>query len=152
MVKRIAVINDLSGLGKCSLTAAIPVLSVMGVQACPLPTAILSNQTGYESYYYDDYTKHIDAYTDEWTKRGLTLDGIYTGFLGSEPYVAEAFGVETDKRTNIASQTGKYATSRDKIFTAGDVHRGQSLVVWAIAEGRACAKEVDAYLEGYSNM
>ena len=84
MVKRIAVINDLSGLGKCSLTAAIPVLSVMGVQACPLPTAILSNQTGYESYYYDDYTKHIDAYTDEWTKRGLTLDGIYTGFLGSE--------------------------------------------------------------------
>lgn len=84
MVKRIAVINDLSGLGKCSLTAAIPVLSVMGVQACPLPTAILSNQTGYESYYYDDYTEHIDAYTDEWTKRGLTLDGIYTGFLGSE--------------------------------------------------------------------
>ena len=84
MVKRIAVINDLSGLGKCSLTAAIPVLSVMGVQACPLPTAILSNQTGYESYYYDDYTKHIDAYTDEWTKRGLTLDGIYTGVLGSE--------------------------------------------------------------------
>ncbi len=84
MVKQIAVINDLSGLGKCSLTAAIPILSVMGVQACPLPTAILSNQTGYESYYYDDYTKHIDAYTDEWTKRGLTLDGIYTGFLGSE--------------------------------------------------------------------
>ncbi len=84
MVKRIAVINDLSGLGKCSLTAAIPVLSVMGVQACPLPTAILSNQTGYESYYYDDYTEHIDAYTDEWSKRGLTLDGIYTGFLGSE--------------------------------------------------------------------
>lgn len=84
MVKRIAVINDLSGLGKCSLTAAIPVLSVMGVQACPFPTAILSNQTGYESYYYDDYTKHMDAYTDEWTKRKLTLDGIYTGFLGSE--------------------------------------------------------------------
>ena len=84
MVKRIAVINDLSGLGKCSLTAAIPVLSVMGVQACPLPTAILSNQTGYESYYYDDYTKHMDAYTNEWSKRGLTLDGIYTGFLGSE--------------------------------------------------------------------
>ena len=84
MVKRIAVINDLSGLGKCSLTTAIPVLSVMGVQACPLPTAILSNQTGYESYYYDDYTKHMDAYTDEWSKRGLTLDGIYTGFLGSE--------------------------------------------------------------------
>ena len=84
MVKKVAVINDLSGLGKCSLTAAIPVLSVMGVQACPLPTAILSNQTGYESYFYDDYTDHIDAYTEEWKKRNLTIDGIYTGFLGSE--------------------------------------------------------------------
>ena len=51
MIKRVAVINDLSGLGKCSLTAAIPVLSVMGVQACPLPTAVLTNQTGYDSYY-----------------------------------------------------------------------------------------------------
>lgn len=84
MVKKVAVINDLSGLGKCSLTAAIPVLSVMGVQACPLPTAVLSNQTGYESYFYDDYTDRIDAYTEEWKKRSLTIDGIYTGFLGSE--------------------------------------------------------------------
>ena len=84
MVKKVAVINDLSGLGKCSLTAAIPVLSVMGVQACPFPTAILSNQTGYESYYYDDYTGHMDAYAREWEKRGLTIDGIYTSFLGSE--------------------------------------------------------------------
>lgn len=87
MVKRVAVINDLSGLGKCSLTAAIPVLSVMGVQACPLPTAILTNQTGYDSYYCDDYTAKIDHYTDEWQRRGLTLDGIYTGFLGSEAQV-----------------------------------------------------------------
>ena len=50
-MKKIAVIHDLSGLGKCSLTAAIPVISAMGVQACPLPTAILSNQTGYGSYF-----------------------------------------------------------------------------------------------------
>lgn len=84
MVKKVAVINDLSGLGKCSLTAAIPVLSVMGVQACPLPTAILSNQTNYESYFYDDYTNRIDAYVSEWQKRNLKIDGIYTGFLGSE--------------------------------------------------------------------
>lgn len=87
MVKRIAVINDLSGMGKCSLTAAIPVISVMGVQACPLPTAILSNQTGYDSYYCDDYTKHMDAYAEEWKKMNLTFDGIYTGYLGSEAQV-----------------------------------------------------------------
>lgn len=87
MVKKVAVIQDLSGLGKCSLTAAIPVISVMGVQACPVPTAVLTNQTGYESYYYDDYTDKIDFFTEEWQKRGLALDGIYTGFLGSEAQV-----------------------------------------------------------------
>ena len=53
-MKKIAVIQDLPGLGKCSLTAAIPVISVMGVQAVPLPTAVLSNQTGYPSYYCHD--------------------------------------------------------------------------------------------------
>lgn len=84
MVKRVAVINDLSGLGKCSLTAAIPVLSVLGVQACPLPTAILTNQTGYDSYYCDDYTDKMDHYTEEWKKCNMSFDGIYSGFLGSE--------------------------------------------------------------------
>ena len=83
-MKKIAILNDLSGLGKCSLTAAIPVISAMGVQACPLPTAILSNQTGYASYYCDDYTQHMDAIMDEWEKRGFRPDGIYTGFLAGE--------------------------------------------------------------------
>lgn len=87
MVKRVAVINDLSGLGKCSLTAAIPVLSVLGVQACPLPTAVLTNQTGYDSYRCTDFTDKIDDFTEEWQKHGLTLDGIYTGYLGSAAQV-----------------------------------------------------------------
>ena len=55
-------------MGKCSLTAAIPVLSVMGVQACPLPTAVLSAQTGFPSYYCDDYTDRMDILMDEWQK------------------------------------------------------------------------------------
>lgn len=70
-MKKIAVIHDLSGLGKCSLTAAIPVISAMGVQACPLPTAILSNQTGYGSYFWDDYTDRMELIMDEWKKRDL---------------------------------------------------------------------------------
>lgn len=82
-MKKIAVINDLSGLGKCSLTAAIPVISAMGVQACPLPTAILSNQTGYDSYYWEDYTDRMDVYTKQWEKLNFRPDGIYTGFLGN---------------------------------------------------------------------
>lgn len=81
MVKRVAAINDLSGFGKCSLTATLPVLAAMEVQACPLPTAILSNQTGYDSYYISDYTSHMEAIMDEWEKQGFTFDGIYSGFL-----------------------------------------------------------------------
>lgn len=77
---------------------------------------------------------------------------IAAGFLGASPYVTEAFGVETNARTNVATEEGKYATNVDKVFVAGDMHRGQSLVVWAIAEGRAAAKEVDLYLMQYSNM
>lgn len=80
-LKRIAVLNDLSGMGKCSLTAAIPVLSVMGVQVCPLPTAVLSAQTGFPSYYCDDYTDRMDILMDEWQKMRFRPDGIYTGFL-----------------------------------------------------------------------
>ena len=77
---------------------------------------------------------------------------IAAGFLGSSPYVTKAFGVDTNARTNVATEEGKYATNVDKVFTAGDMHRGQSLVVWAIAEGRAAAKEVDKYLMQNSNM
>ena len=77
---------------------------------------------------------------------------IAAGFLGSQSYVVDAFGVEVDGRTNVASKGESFMTSVDKVFTAGDMHTGQSLVVKAIAQGRACAKEVDEYLMGYSNL
>jgi glutamate synthase (NADPH/NADH) small chain len=75
---------------------------------------------------------------------------IAAGFLGTQPYVANAFGVELNQRTNVKTAEGGYATNVPKVFTAGDMHRGQSLVVWGIAEGRACAREVDQYLMGYT--
>jgi len=71
---------------------------------------------------------------------------IAAGFLGCEEYVMNAFEVEKGARGTISTEAGKYASSVDGIFTAGDCHRGQSLVVWGIAEGRACAAEVDKYL------
>ncbi len=77
---------------------------------------------------------------------------IAAGFLGSEAYVTKSFGVDVDNRTNVATKPGEYASSKKKIYTAGDMHRGQSLVVWAIAEGKRCAKEVDRDLMGYSNI
>ena len=77
---------------------------------------------------------------------------IAAGFLGSEKYVTDAFCVETDARTNVKTKLGDYHTSKAKIFAAGDVRRGQSLVVWAISEGRAAAKAVDEALMGYTNL
>ena len=77
---------------------------------------------------------------------------IAAGFLGCEKYVAENFGVETDARTNVKTAEGGYAASREKVYAAGDMRRGQSLVVWAIAEGRNAAKEVDKALMGYTNL
>lgn len=77
---------------------------------------------------------------------------IAAGFLGSESYVTKAFGVETNARTNVATPDGSFKTNVENIFTAGDMHRGQSLVVWAIREGRDVAKEVDESLMGYTNL
>lgn len=89
MMKKIAVINDLSGFGRCSLTAAISVISSMGVQPCPLPTAILTAQTGYPSYYLDDYTEKMEHFRSEWEKMGQRFDGIYTGFVASEEQILQ---------------------------------------------------------------
>ena len=77
---------------------------------------------------------------------------IAAGFLGTEKYVADAFGVELNERTNVKTLQDQYSTSVKKVFTTGDMHRGQSLVVWAIREGRDAAKEVDKYLMGYTNL
>ncbi len=77
---------------------------------------------------------------------------IAAGFTGAQSYVADAFGVELDQRTNVATEAGSYATNIEKVFAAGDMHRGQSLVVWAISEGRGAAKEVDLGLMGYTNL
>lgn len=77
---------------------------------------------------------------------------IAAGFTGCEAYTPTAFGVERGPRDVVKTEPGHYATNVDKVFTAGDMHRGQSLVVWAIAEGRACAVEVDSYLMGYTNL
>lgn len=82
-MKKIALINDLSGFGKCSLTAAIPVVSVMGIQAVPLPTAVLSAQSNFPSFYCDDYTDRMDFFTHEWKNMNEHFDGIHSGYLAS---------------------------------------------------------------------
>lgn len=82
-MKKIAVINDLSGFGKCSLSAAIPIISAHKIQCCPLPTGIFSNQTGYNSFQSVDFTEHMSSFITEWKKLGAEFDGILTGFISN---------------------------------------------------------------------
>lgn len=87
----------------------------------------------------------------EWTVE-VDVVLIAAGFLGSQKYVTDAFKVDLTPRTNVATEPDKYQTSVKNVFTAGDMHRGQSLVVWAIHEGREAAKAVDESLMGYTNL
>ena len=92
-MKRVVCMEDLAGLGHSSLMAAIPVLSVMGVQCCPVPTAVLSSQTdGYEGYSFLDMTPHLPDYLKHWTSLGERFDAVLTGFLGS----VEQLGIVED--------------------------------------------------------
>lgn len=77
---------------------------------------------------------------------------IAAGFTGAESYVTSAFKVDTDERNNVRTSPGEHASSRENIYAAGDMHRGQSLVVWAITEGRHAAQAVDKALMGYTNL
>ena len=84
---KIAVINDLSGMGRCSLTASIPMLNILGHQVFPVPTAILSNQTGYPKFSFFDFTDHMDEYISNWKDMGIKFDVIYSGFLSNQKQV-----------------------------------------------------------------
>ena len=84
---KIAVINDLSGMGRCSLVASISVLGVLGHQVLPVPTAILSNQTGYPKFSFVDFTDNMDEYLANWQGMGSKFDVIYSGFLSNKKQV-----------------------------------------------------------------
>lgn len=85
--KKIAVINDLSGYGHCSLAVTLPIISALGIQACPVPTAILSNHTGFPSEYKYDFTDHMEPYIDAWKQLKLNFDGIITGYMNYDSQV-----------------------------------------------------------------
>ena len=85
--KKIAVINDISGFGRCSVAVSLPIISYLGLQCCPVPTSIFSNHTGFPQFFFDDYTDRMEEYIDNWKKLELQFEGIATGFLGSEKQI-----------------------------------------------------------------
>ena len=91
MVKRVAAMNDISGLGHCSLSALMAVLPAMGIQCCPLPTCVLSSQTdGYEGFSFCDLTPNLSDYLRHWETLGEKFDGIFTGYLGNPSQLSYA--------------------------------------------------------------
>ena len=80
-MKKVAVINDLSGFGKCSLSVALPIISVLGSQCVPLATAVFTSQTDFSYYYYTDLTDMIDKYIEYWKLNNASFDGIYSGYV-----------------------------------------------------------------------
>lgn len=97
--KKIAVINDFCGFGRCSIAASLPIISALKIQCCPLPTSIFSNHTGFDSFYYNDYTNHMQNYINEWKKLNLSFNGILTGFLGDEAQIEIVKGFLKDFKT-----------------------------------------------------
>ena len=82
-VKKVVAVHDLSGVGRVSLTVVIPILSSMGFQVCPLPTAVLSSHTQYPEFSFLDLTDEMPRIISEWKKLGIRFDAFYTGYLGS---------------------------------------------------------------------
>ena len=96
--KRILTIQDISCVGQCSLTVALPIISACGVEACVLPSAVLSTHTaGFSGYTFRDLTEDMPKIKEHWKKEGILFDGIYTGYLGSTKQIdyVEAFFKET---------------------------------------------------------
>ncbi len=91
-VQRIAAVHDLSGFGRASLTVVIPILSTMGVQVCPLPTAVLSTHSKFNDFHFVDLTEHMPVIIEHWKRLGVSFDAIYSGFLGSHQQVAIVTG------------------------------------------------------------
>ena len=95
-VKKIAAIHDLSGCGRVSLTVAIPILSAMGIQVCPLPTAVLSSHTQYPGFSFLDLTDQMPLFINHWKQLGIQFDAIYSGYLGSPEQTAIVAGLIDD--------------------------------------------------------
>lgn len=86
-IPKIMAIQDMSGVGRCSLTVIIPIMSALGCQVCPLPTALLSNHSEYEEFYFYDFTNHMEDYFSYWEKNNFEFDCVYSGFIGSEKQI-----------------------------------------------------------------
>lgn len=86
-VPKVAAIHDISGIGRCSMTVIMPIMSALGCQVCPLPTALLSNHSEYKYFYFFDFTDYMEEYYSYWEKNNTEFDCLYSGFIGSQKQI-----------------------------------------------------------------
>ncbi|OPA74815.1 phosphomethylpyrimidine kinase [Campylobacter pinnipediorum subsp. pinnipediorum] len=123
-MKRILTIQDISCVGKCSLGVALPIISSMGIEACVLPTALLSTHTGFSNFTFLDLTDEMDKIVEVWEKENISFDGIYTGFLGNIKQLTKIEGIINKFKNNnelilidpCMADNGKFYSCFDESF------------------------------------
>jgi len=119
--KKLAIINDLSGYGRCSLAVEIPVVSALGVQACPVPTAILSNHTGFPLEYKVDFTEHMQPYMKAWEDLSFSFDGVLVGYMNYEAQVfASASFIDSVRKDNTVIYVDPAMADHGKLYRGFD--------------------------------
>ena len=120
MMKRIVTIQDISCLGKCSLTVALPIISAMGVEAAIIPTAVLSTHTMFKGFTCKDLDDQIVPITDHWKEQGIKFDGIYTGYLASEAQIQTVMSVIEKLKDNTVVVVDPAMADNGKLYPAFD--------------------------------
>lgn len=120
--RRVAAIHDISGIGKCSLTAALPIISAAGIEAAAMPTAVLSTHTGdITGYTYRDLTNDLPAIAAHWQSLGIEFDGIYSGFLGSTEQVEMVCGfIDTFRKDGCVVLVDPAMADGGRMYTTFD--------------------------------
>ena len=156
-MKRILTIQDISCLGKCSLTIALPVLSAMGIETVILPTAVLSTHTMFRGFTVKDLTDQLAPITEHWKRENIRFDAIYTGYLGSAEEIEIVKGIFRDFRSDdtlifvdpVMADNGKLYPAFDEAYAAlnAGLCAGADIIVPNITE--ACFMTGTEYREEY---
>lgn len=120
-MKRIVTLQDISCVGKCSLSVALPIISAMGIEACPLPTALLSNHTAFDSFEFFDLTNQMKSITAEFKKQNFNFDGIYSAYLGSKEQVNVVCDfIDAFKKENTVTLVDPVMGDHGKLYSGFD--------------------------------
>ena len=122
--KKLAVVQDISGFGRCSLSVAMPVISACKVQACPIPTAVFSNHTGFSSFYKTDLTSSLPSFFEEWNTLDFHFDGIYCGYLVNTKQIQSITSYIKEVKMQLSDSSNFYLFIDPVMGDHGKLYKG----------------------------